>query len=271
LNTAIRNKSIARVGSKRVGFTLVELLVVMSIIGILSGVLLPAIQNAREAARRATCQNNLRNHVAAIQKYELDFGVLPPGRDQRHNNDWAWSFYILPMLEQASLYQAADRKSAWDAPVNAPIVDSVLPIFRCPSSVMEFAGDCDYAGLTGTIRNAPQGYSPFNRGLMVYVDDTIHRPLLMASVFDGISQTLCVSESHDLASPIGRWASGLNCLSHDRGSINSSREGIRSQHAGGANAAFLDGAVAFFINDLDEEVLASLLTRNGGEIVQELQ
>jgi prepilin-type processing-associated H-X9-DG protein len=251
----------------RVGFTLVELLVLMVILGILSGLLLPAVQTAREASRRAACQSNLRNHALAIQQFETSFGYLPAGRDRRLELDWSWNTRLLPMLEQGELYLRLDRARAWDDARNSPFTSAVLPIFRCPSSAKNFAGDCDYAGLTGTIRGALEGHSPFNRGALIYVDGRDLREITMASILDGVSQTLCVSENHDLVSPSGRWASGLNCLSHDRGRINSSLEGIRSQHPSGANAAFLDGSVIFLSDSLEEEVLTAWLTRSGEEVV----
>jgi prepilin-type N-terminal cleavage/methylation domain-containing protein/prepilin-type processing-associated H-X9-DG protein len=264
-------KSARRYGSKIIqcqGFTLVELLVVMAIVGLFASLALPAIQSTRETARRMTCQSNLRNHALAINEFELVKRFLPPGRDRRKDVDWAWSFQILPMLEQAELFLGADQSLRWDATKNQIVVDRALAIFRCPSAVKNFAGDCDFAGLMGTVLNAPTGLSPFNRGVLVYVDGTDHVAIPLSSVSDGLSQTLCVSENHDLDSPVGRWASGLNCISHDYGRINSSNEGIRSSHKDGANAVYLDGAVTFLSDSCDENILACLLTRSGGETFQ---
>lgn len=247
------------------GFTLIELLVGLAIMGILAGLLLPAIQGAREASRRMSCQSNLRNHAIAILSFEQMHGYLPSGRNRRNDLDWSWGFYILPMLEQANVYFEADLNKSWDDPVNKKTVDATLPVFRCPSSAKQYRGDCDYAGLTGTVRGTSAGSSPFNRGSLVYVDAMDLSEISLASVTDGTSHTLCVSENHDLASPVGRWASGLNCVSHDLGRINSTLEGIRSLHPGGANALALDGASKFLSNHIHEDILTSLLTRNGNE------
>jgi prepilin-type processing-associated H-X9-DG protein len=243
----------------------VELLVVIGILGILAGLILPAVQNAREASRRMQCGSNLRNHGIAVLNFENAKGYLPPGRNRSNEVDWAWSFYILPMLEQHSIYDQAIQEKAWDDPVNQHPVSEILPIYRCPSSAKQMTGDMDYAGLTGTIRGAKIGENPFNRGALIYVDQTDESVISLASVTDGLSQTLCISESHDLPSPTGRWASGLNCISHDVGSINSREDGIRSLHPNGANAVYLDGAIVFLTKTIDEIVLGSLLTRNGQE------
>ncbi len=171
-------------------------------------------------------------------------GTFLPARDRRGFRDWGWSYYILPMLEQNPLHQRLDRTLPWNHISQRPTIDTVLPIYRCPSSAKNFPGDCDYAGLTGSIHHTPLGQSPFKRGVLVYVDEDKWPFIPLASVVDGVSQTLCVSENHDLPSPEGRWVNGLNCVSHDLGRINSTVEGIRSPHPSGANAAFLDSAVA---------------------------
>lgn len=252
-------------GARPLGFTLVELLVVIGIIGVLAGLILPAVQNAREASRRVQCSSNLRNQGIAVLNFENAKGFLPPGRNRRNDIDWAWSFYILPMLEQHSVYEQAIQDKAWDDPVNAKAIAKIFPIYRCPSSAKQMIGDTDYAGLTGTIRGAKVGENPFNRGALIYVDLDREFEISIASVTDGLSQTLCISESYDLPSPTGQWASGLNCISHDVGAINSREDGIRSLHPNGANAIYLDGSTIFLTRHIDELVLTSLLTRNGHE------
>ena len=91
------------------GFTLVELLVVIAIIGILVALLLPAIQAAREAGRRSSCSNNLKQIGLACQNFHDIHGNLPPGMTDDDTNNFGWGAYILPFLEQKPLSDQIDR------------------------------------------------------------------------------------------------------------------------------------------------------------------
>ncbi|HUP82242.1 MAG TPA: DUF1559 domain-containing protein, partial [Pirellula sp.] len=155
----------------------------------------------------------------------------------------------------------------WNMPEHVDSIRTVLPVFRCPSGKIDFNGDMDYAGINGTVIgfNSPD---PFDRGVMVLVSRVVG-PIRLSSVTDGLSNTVCISESPDRESLAGWWIHGLNCISHDVGGINASLDGIRSLHVTGANAARLDGSVSFLASSIDKYVLAALLTRNGGEVLSE--
>jgi prepilin-type N-terminal cleavage/methylation domain-containing protein len=116
---------------RRRGFTLIELLVVIAVIAILIGMLLPAVQKAREAAARATCQNHLKQIGLACLNYETARGRLPPSRLDGESQSWAW--IILPYLEQDGLYQAWESGSPIYRLANPEVVKAAIPVYFCPS------------------------------------------------------------------------------------------------------------------------------------------
>ena len=145
--------------SKRpTGFTLVELLVVIAIIGILIGMLLPAVQQVREAARRIQCGNHVRQLGLAMMNYESSQMELPPGWSsdtslvEHGEPGWGWSAHLLPYLEQNNLYEQIDFTVAIEEPMHADVVVTPLPIFLCPSDpaddvldlAVELIGDHDH-------------------------------------------------------------------------------------------------------------------------------
>src|SRR4051812_17623314 len=107
--------------SKRRAFTLVELLVVIAIIGILVALLLPAIQAAREAARRSQCQNHLKNIGLAIQNYHTAKNRFPKGFVSTGSGAieaWAWSVFLLPYLEEQAIFDQLRPAEEWVSPVD---------------------------------------------------------------------------------------------------------------------------------------------------------
>ena len=134
----------------RRGFTLVELLVVIAIIGVLVALLLPAVQSARESARRMRCQNSLKQIGVALHNYEQTHKRFPPGIVQQQadpqfaagataNNtindteSWAWGAFLLPYLEQNQLYEQAGIGRGEPLQNVVPLASTSIPVYRCPS------------------------------------------------------------------------------------------------------------------------------------------
>ncbi len=115
----------------RQGFTLIELLVVMAIISILIGLLLPAVQQAREAAAKIQCANNLKQIGLAIQMYHNDYSKLPPSRLSDIHATWA--VFLLPYLEQQNLYNAWDLPTTYYLQPNPRSYQTPVPLYFCPS------------------------------------------------------------------------------------------------------------------------------------------
>jgi prepilin-type N-terminal cleavage/methylation domain-containing protein len=218
----------------RRGFTLVELLVVITIIGILTALVLPAIQQAREAARRMTCANNIRQIGVALQTYEGTYKTFPPGFISQTTGTWSgmgndgipevgsgWSAFamILPFLEQAALHQSIDFNKTISDPTNQRARSTRVAAYRCPSDVWttpvaawpksipvtDLAANSYVACLGGGNPSNAPGYTamyeeqPFN--------GMFHRntPVTHAAILDGTSNTIGIGERASMFSPVG-WA-----------------------------------------------------------------
>jgi prepilin-type N-terminal cleavage/methylation domain-containing protein len=124
----------------RDGFTLVELLVVLAVIGALLGLLLPAVQRAREAAARSQCANNLKQIGLACHNYHGAFGSFPSGylcQPQADPNytapGWGWAALLLPFLEQENVYRRINWKVPVEDPSNFGVRTIPLKVFVCPT------------------------------------------------------------------------------------------------------------------------------------------
>ena len=144
------------------GFTLVELLVVIAIIGILIGMLLPAVQMVREAARRMKCSNDIRQIGLGLMNYEDSHGHFPAGWDTKNNTrlwepGWGWSAQILPQLEAQNLYNEIDFKLSIRARNHEAVVRTALPVYLCPSDFVDTVVNLDEQNVKGHDHSGDQG------------------------------------------------------------------------------------------------------------------
>jgi prepilin-type N-terminal cleavage/methylation domain-containing protein len=250
------------------GFTLVEILVVISIIGMLIGLLLPAVQQSREAARRAQCQSNLKNQVLALHSFHDAHRQFPPGSNERRDLYHSWCTYVLPYMEQGNVYNQINLNRPWyDAFGNYLATRAVLPVFRCPSSVLDSSGDTDYGGVRGSGATGAPFSTFFKNGVLIAVSDTSPDVVTFSSITDGASNTICIGESADRTEEEhGSWADGLNIFFSD-GMVNVARGEFFSCHPGGVLTARADGSVVFMPSTTNEYVVGAACTRNGGEVV----
>ncbi|MBU4273347.1 MAG: DUF1559 domain-containing protein [Planctomycetes bacterium] len=157
---SLLNHKSSIINHKSSGFTLVELLVVITIIGILIALLLPAVQAAREAARKVQCMNNFKQVGVALHNYNTSHGCFPPGNMEMSQVDpnwmqngqkqWSWSAYILPFIEQQPLYDTIDFKT-WNffiGAANLRVAATKIATHVCPSDPQggEMRGDINSGG-----------------------------------------------------------------------------------------------------------------------------
>lgn len=217
------NLSISHSVGKRDAFTLVELLVVIAIIGILVGLLLPAVQSAREAARRMQCGNNIRQLALAMHNYESAYRKFP--MQGTVDVDFSVQARLLPFVEQANIHSMLDyTKPAFTGPFNAKIPNPLfvnafaqtIPFFLCPSdpaptvSVVRVNGTNYTYGAINYMVSYGSGTST-NYDLRWTTDGIVFQNSRQGfhSITDGASNTIILSESvrsvgDDVTLPVGQ-------------------------------------------------------------------
>lgn len=171
----------------RRAFTLVELLVVIAVIGLLCALLLPAVQAAREAARRAQCSNNLRQLGLALHSYLTHFDVLPAGQGGAGQSPHV---SILPFIDQAPLYNSTNFSTAMDSAENTTIYFNRPSGYICPSDPPDgWAGATNYACNSGAAH-----YANRYDGLFSTTDNPFDRHVAARDIADGMSSTAAMSE-----------------------------------------------------------------------------
>jgi prepilin-type N-terminal cleavage/methylation domain-containing protein/prepilin-type processing-associated H-X9-DG protein len=291
-------------GRGRRGFTLIELLVVIAIIGVLVALLLPAVQAAREAARRAQCVNNLMQINLALQNYESAHEALPPGvvnpaaagpiASTPTGYHFGWMAQILPYVEQRNIYNHLNFNLSVYGLGNSTARVAVIDLYLCPSDVARGGGsmpaDNNYAACHHDVE-AP--ISATNKGVF-YLNSAVR----FEEITDGAANTIFVGEKRIEAGELG-WASGTRASLRNTGSpVNGPLlasgafedegadpgqgasgpggvsnpasllvGGFSSRHPGGANFGMGDGSVRFLKTSISNTTYQRLGHRADGEIV----
>jgi prepilin-type N-terminal cleavage/methylation domain-containing protein len=276
-----------RAARPRHGFTIVELLVVIAIVGLLVALLLPAVQASRESARRAQCQNNLKQLGIALHNYHDTYKVFPRGGWAPTSANLSWTSAILPQLEERALFNSLNASVPYTDPANLAPGWTVLPVLLCPTSpkdtLWRISPDLpssspnryartDYGAVNGerALRSPTATNSP-ERGAMI-----LEKNVSLAAITDGASHTILVGECPEGINSM--WISVKNVFDQSA-PINplatvapvyvfwDNGQEINSYHAGGAFTLFADGSVHFLFEDMDVGILAALCSRSGGEVI----
>lgn len=281
----------------RRGFTLVELLVVIAIISILIALLLPAVQMAREAARKVSCQNNVVQIGLALHNYEFHFEHLPAGsisdegpiRSEPEGKHISWIVQMLPYIEQRNLSQKFDASAGAYAAKNALVRGAQISILQCPSDPVPYindAGNVARTGYAGCHHDAEAAIDSDNHGLLF-----LNSKVRYADIEDGSSVTLLLAEALTSKDGLG-WVSGTRAtlrntstiregnfsLANVPGSAAGDDEsakasatfvgGFGSYHAGGINAGFADGSTRYLSHNTEPAILRQIGNRADGEIMK---
>ncbi|QDV21400.1 Type II secretion system protein G precursor [Gimesia panareensis] len=284
----------------RSGFTLIELLVVIAIIAILIALLLPAVQQAREAAHRSSCKNNLMQVNIALQNYEMAHNVLPSGsvnptgpvRNESKGYHVSWVLQILPYLDERVAFNKFDFNESAYAPVNKQVAEYRILSLRCPSNPTP---GHSYAGM----QNDVEAPIDVNNNGVLFLNSSVRYD----EILDGCSKTIFIGEF--IEGNQRGWVSGTRSTLRNAGTQLNSREltyfsgkakfdertqpenstngsggsqasqnplyvgGFSSYHMGGAHFGLGDGSVRFISENIDEGIYQALANRHDGQLISD--
>jgi prepilin-type N-terminal cleavage/methylation domain-containing protein/prepilin-type processing-associated H-X9-DG protein len=205
--------------ARRRGFTLVELLVVIAIIGILVGMMLPAVQAARESARRSLCTNNLAQLILAVHNYESAHEVYPPGtindkgpiRNEPKGYHHNWIVQILPYIEEGNAYQQIDQSVSVYAPKNAAVRRHSIAVLQCPSEPGQMWNGIGGSSYAGSHHDVEAPIDVDNNGVFF-----LNSRLRYDDIRDGSSHTIFLAEKRLDGNDLG-WMSGTRATLRNTG------------------------------------------------------
>ncbi len=286
----------------RRGFTLIELVVAVAIMAILLAILIPAVQSAREAMRRTSCQSNIRQLALALHSYEASYRRFPPGyvsntrargtdwcTGGRTNNGAPWTVLVLPFLEETALHGMFRYGEDFTPDQNNPgsLANHTgwlkpVPKFRCPSAIVYSENNTNYVGVQGggLVPDCMGGSANrvfFANGILFH-NSTVR----ISHISDGSSNTFLVGETKYQARRMS-WASTAKLdvlgvpmtLAAAHSPINDVSPPLSpdfeiisrmfgSYHPGGCHFALADGAVRFVSESIDGELYRQLADRSDG-------
>jgi prepilin-type N-terminal cleavage/methylation domain-containing protein/prepilin-type processing-associated H-X9-DG protein len=271
---------------RRTGFTLIELMVSIAIIGVLAALLIPAVQASRGAARRTICKNQLHQLALALHMYHEVHRCFPPGSyvmgpSFPMQSGWGWGAMVLPFIEENALYQQINFGLGTGLGSNLPLIATPVSTFRCPSEIGSDLISCTPIDAP-TFQLASGNYCG-SEGILSGMSC-----VRMAQVTDGLSQTLLLGER--LVQPGGptslpftsAWCGQVAfadeydlrsvpyLLPDGNHPINGSVSDplcFGSRHPLGANFVLADGSCVFLNDSIDSQVFTALGTPEGGETV----
>jgi prepilin-type N-terminal cleavage/methylation domain-containing protein/prepilin-type processing-associated H-X9-DG protein len=282
---------------QRRAFTLIELLVVIAIIGVLIALLLPAVQAAREAARRTQCMNHLKQVGIALHNYHDGHNALPPGyiyQPGYKSGGFGWGTSILPFMEQEPLFHATNfSRPAWSLE-NSTVCITTVSNYLCPSDDTSHDNFLEREGFRYAMGSYVANFGPGNmdsdpedrRGLF-----SRNSRIRLSDVRDGLSQTLAFGERHngEFRTVIGSsghffaetvWVGAIKEIpdddhahttlfqaEHPPNSSQMDDQDAASRHSSGTHMGFADGSVHLIKDSINLQVYRGLSTRAGREVI----